>query len=119
RHLPHNNGGGKENTMTGTEKLFSYGTLREASVQRKLFGRLVAGVPDAVMGYRLAKVTSGLAVHLIIDPTGNPEDFVEGQVLSLTPDELRIADAYEDDAYRRVRAPLRSGIGSAWIYVRA
>ena len=114
--------------MTGTEKLFSYGTLREASVQRKLFGRLVAGVPDAVMGYRLAKVTiadpdaiatSGMAVHLIIDPTGNPEDFVEGQVLSLTPDELRIADAYEDDAYRRVRAPLRSGNGSAWIYVRA
>lgn len=114
--------------MTGTEKLFSYGTLREAAVQRRLFGRLVPGVPDAVMGYRLAKITiadpdaiatSGTAEHLIIDPTGRTEDCVEGQVLELTLDELRIADVYEDVAYKRVRAQRRSGQGECWVYVRA
>ncbi|HJW40666.1 MAG TPA: gamma-glutamylcyclotransferase family protein [Rhizomicrobium sp.] len=111
-----------------SERLFSYGTLRDAPVQRRLFGRLVPGVSDAVMGYRLAKITiadpaaiatSGKAEHLIIDLTGRREDVVEGQVLELTPEELRIADVYEDVAYKRVRAPLRSGQGECWVYIRA
>ncbi|HJW41602.1 MAG TPA: gamma-glutamylcyclotransferase family protein [Rhizomicrobium sp.] len=109
-----------------SERLFSYGTLRDAAIQRRLFGRLIAGVPDAVMGYRLAKITiadpdssSGRAEHLIIDPTGDLEDIVEGHVLEVMAEDLRIADVYETDVYKRVRAPLRSGRGECWVYVRA
>jgi hypothetical protein len=41
---------------------------------------------------------------------------VDGTVLELTDDELRQADDYEVDDYRRVAAPLTSG-GTAWVYV--
>jgi hypothetical protein len=109
------------------EYLFSYGTLREADVQQQVFGHPVPGTPDAVIGFRLVDVTitdpraiaiSGRATHTIIDPSPNDSDAVEGQVLPLGPADLVAADAYEDAAYRRVRARLRSG-GEAWVYVRA
>jgi gamma-glutamylcyclotransferase (GGCT)/AIG2-like uncharacterized protein YtfP len=109
------------------EYLFSYGTLREAEVQQAVFGHPVPGTADAVVGFRLVDVTitdpraiaiSGSATHAIIDPSGNDADRVEGQVLSLSDADLAAADAYEDAAYKRVRARLRSG-GEAWVYVRA
>jgi hypothetical protein len=36
------------------ERLFSYGTLRLEGVQRASFGRRLAGVEDAMLGYRTA-----------------------------------------------------------------
>lgn len=114
--------------MTATEKLFSYGTLREEGVQRAVFGHTVAGTPDAILGYRLTAFTisdagaiaiSGRSGHTILDATGDPSDQIEGLVLALTPQDLARADAYEDAAYKRVSAPLRSGTGCAWVYVRA
>jgi gamma-glutamylcyclotransferase (GGCT)/AIG2-like uncharacterized protein YtfP len=107
--------------------LFSYGTLRQDDVQRALFGRAVAGAADALPGYRVATVTisdpaaietSGFATHLILDPTGDPADRVEGVVLTLSEAELAIADSYEDAAYARIAARLESGI-EAFVYVRA
>jgi gamma-glutamylcyclotransferase (GGCT)/AIG2-like uncharacterized protein YtfP len=109
------------------ENLFSYGTLREEAVQRAVFGRGVAGRPDAIVGYRLVPFTitdtaaiaiSGRAEHTILEPTGRDEDRVEGMVLSITAAELALADAYEDAAYKRVSARLPSG-AEAWVYVRA
>jgi len=109
------------------ENLFSYGTLREAGIQRAVFGRAVAGSPDAIVGFRLASVTitdpdaietSGRAVHTILDPTGDDGDRIEGVVLRITEAELGLADIYEDVAYKRVRVRLLSG-GEAWVYVRA
>ena len=109
------------------EYLFSYGTLREAKVQQEVFGHAVPGTPDAVVGFRLVDVTitdaraiaiSGRATHTIIDPSPDDADQVEGQVLALTAADLAAADAYEDAAYKRAKARLRSG-GEAWVYVRA
>ncbi len=109
------------------ERLFSYGSLRDEKVQRAIFGHPVEGVADAITGYRLAEVViddattaelSGTNVHRILDPTDNVEDRIEGLVLSLTDDELQLADDYEDAAYKRVSARLASG-GEAWVYVRA
>ena len=109
------------------ETLFSYGTLREDAVQQEVFGRLVDGSPDAVVGYRLLPVTitdpsaiaiSGRAGHTILEPTGDERDRVEGMVLHITETELSLADTYEDAAYKRVQVRLRSG-GEAWVYVRA
>ena len=107
--------------------LFSYGTLRHADVQQALFGRGLEGRADVLPGYRVGTVTitdpdaietSGFATHLILDPTGDPADRVEGVVLTLSEAELAVADTYEDVAYRRIAARLESGI-EAFVYVRA
>jgi hypothetical protein len=109
------------------ENLFSYGTLRDEPVQHAVFGRSLVGSADAVLGYRLESVTitdqaaiaiSGKSEHLILIPTGRDSDQVEGMVFQISAAELALADAYEDAAYKRVSAPLRSG-GAAWVYVRA
>jgi gamma-glutamylcyclotransferase (GGCT)/AIG2-like uncharacterized protein YtfP len=114
-------------TDSETETLFSYGSLREEAVQRAVFGRTLKGSPDAIMGYRLEPVRiadanaiaiSGRDLHHILDPTGQKGDSVEGVCLRLTPEELRLADAYEDARYRRGRVALRSG-AEAWVYLKA
>jgi gamma-glutamylcyclotransferase (GGCT)/AIG2-like uncharacterized protein YtfP len=110
-----------------TEKLFSYGSLRDEGVQRAIFGRRLDGAPDAVIGYRLTSVKiteqksikiSGKEVHQIIEPAKHGADQVEGMVFDITGNELVLADQYEDAAYKRVQATLRSG-SKAWVYVRA
>jgi gamma-glutamylcyclotransferase (GGCT)/AIG2-like uncharacterized protein YtfP len=109
------------------ERLFSYGTLREDSVQRAVFGRGVTGTADAIVGYRLELVTitdqaaiaiSGKSDHTILEPTGNDSDKIEGMALEISEAELRLADIYEDAAYKRIQVRLRSG-GHAWVFVRA
>ncbi len=108
-------------------RLFSYGTLRQADVQRTTFGRILEGRPDAVVGYRLEDVditdprviaTSGSSVHPILVPDADPDSAVEGTVFAVTDTDLRAADEYEVDDYERIDVPLRSG-GSAWVYVFA
>lgn len=110
-----------------TVRLFTYGTLRDPAVQRRLFGRLVQGVPDAIPGFRLGTVTirdeaaiatSGTAIHLVVDETGDAADRVDGIVLHLTPAELAAADAYETADYRRVTVILASG-AEAFLYAKA
>jgi hypothetical protein len=107
--------------------LFSYGTLRQAEVQRALFGRTVPMAADALAGFKLGTITiadpavvetSGLAVHRILDPSGNPADRIEGVVLSLSESELAAADAYETRDYARIAVRLESGI-EAFAYIRA
>jgi gamma-glutamylcyclotransferase (GGCT)/AIG2-like uncharacterized protein YtfP len=82
------------------------------------------GSPDVVTGWRLASIQiedptvvglSGLAVHKILVP-GRPGDEVDGVVFEITPEELKAADAYETDAYKRVKLKLRSGT-ETWVYV--
>ena len=105
--------------------LFSYGTLQHPEVQRTTFGRLLEGRADALAGYRLAPLTisdpnvvatSGLAVHTIACPTGDPADTVAGMVFAITPAELESADRYEVDAYSRLEVVLASGT-TAFVYV--
>ncbi len=107
--------------------LFSYGTLQQEGVQLATFGRLLEGKPDELVGYatELVKIedadvvrTSGRTHHPIVVHTGWGEDRVSGTVFEITDEELDRADAYEVDAYRRVLAPLASGL-KAWVYVDA
>jgi len=109
-----------------TEKLFSYGTLQQESVQRANFGRKLRGCPDTLVGWRLSSVRitdpkvlaeSGLAVHKILVP-GEPSEEVNGVVFEVTLAELKAADGYETAAYKRVRVTLHSGT-QAWAYVSA
>jgi len=112
--------------MSDSERLFSYGTLQQETVQLANFGRRLSGTPDAVQGYKMTSVritdaavvaTSGLAVHRILIP-GGPLDTVEGVVFEVSPEELLSADDYEADDYKRVKVKLRSGT-EAWVYVAA
>ena len=107
--------------------LFVYGSLRDPQVQLGLFGRLVEGAPDGLPGYRLGTVkirdepairTSGTDTHLIVDPTDDPADRVEGIVLRITEAELATADDYEVEEYARIAVMLESGI-EAFVYARA
>ena len=109
------------------ENSFSYGTLRDEKVQRTVFDRRLNGTSDAIIGYRLRSVTitdpksitiSGHAEHTILEPTGRDPDQIEGMVFQLSENELGLADAYEDKAYKRIEVCLRSGT-DAWVYVRA
>lgn len=108
------------------EKLFSYGTLQQESVQLANFGRRLQGRADVLMGWRLSTVQiadpevlaqSGLAVHKILMP-GRALDEIDGLVFEITPDELKAADGYETDAYQRIKVKLLSGT-EAWVYVAA
>ena len=107
--------------------LFSYGTLQQDNVQQATFGRLLKGSVDALVGYAQLMVTiedadvvarSGKTHHPIVAFTGEGEDRVAGTVFEISDAELAAADAYEVDAYKRILAPLASGL-NAWVYVDA
>jgi hypothetical protein len=108
-----------------TERLFSYGTLQQDNVQLPTFGRLLQGMPDALVGFAVRPVeikdpqvvaASGKTHHPGAIRTGNDADRVPGTVFEITPVELASADAYEVYEYERVEAVLASG-GRAWVYV--
>ena len=110
-----------------TVSLFSYGTLRQAGVQRATFGRLLLGSVDSLGGFALSPMAiadphvvavSGAAVHTIARPTGNPADRIEGMVFLVTAAELEAADRYESGPIRRVAVRLASGL-EAFVYVAA
>lgn len=112
---------------SGSESLFTYGTLQSPDVQLDTFGRRLDGTIDTLVGYRLewtdigderVAQLSGLDQHPILRYTGDPHDRVFGRVLSLTAEELDAADEYEVSLYRRVSVVLASG-SRAWVYVAA
>jgi gamma-glutamylcyclotransferase (GGCT)/AIG2-like uncharacterized protein YtfP len=105
--------------------LFSYGTLRQAEVQRATYGRLLDGREDVLVGYRLAPLAitdpeviriSGKAIHSIARFSSDPEDRIDGVVFRLSAAELAATDGYEVDVYARVEAELASGT-RAFVYV--
>ena len=110
-----------------TENIFSYGTLQTEAVQFDTFGRLLVGIPDTIVGYKLTMIkiedekviaSSGAIHHPIIKHTGNYSDTVEGTVFKISETELKQADNYEVGAYKRVLVQLKSG-KNAWVYIDA
>jgi gamma-glutamylcyclotransferase (GGCT)/AIG2-like uncharacterized protein YtfP len=108
------------------ELLFSYGTLQQEEVQRAAFGRKLAGVRDALPGWRqeLVEITdpdvlakSGERFHPIV-MLGDAADQVKGTAFEITPAELAAADRYEVANYKRIAVTLLSG-RNAWVYVKA
>ena len=106
--------------------LFSYGTLQQESVQIASFGRTLKGKPDALPGWRREMIEiidcevfclSGERFHPILVP-GNTQDEISGMVFEISDDELKRADAYEVEDYKRITARLKSGV-EAFVYVKA
>jgi gamma-glutamylcyclotransferase (GGCT)/AIG2-like uncharacterized protein YtfP len=109
------------------ELLFSYGTLQQKNVQIANFGRELNGTKDLLPRYVLGEILitdervlreSGKSIHQILEFTNNINDEVPGSVFEVTVDELKQADDYEVDDYKRVSAQLKSGI-TCWIYAAA
>lgn len=107
------------------ENLFSYGTLQKETVQIELFGRLLTGAKDILEGYKISSIEitdeAFLAkgegkIQKILLPSKDVTDVIEGMVFEISEEELRLADAYEPDNYRRVKVTLRTG-KQAWVYI--
>ncbi len=109
-----------------TERVFSYGTLRQPEVQNALFGREVPTIPDSLSGWHLewlvivdpdVVATSGSNLHPILR-RGAPADSVDGAYLVIEDSELAAVDDYEVSDYVRIEVTLSSG-ATAWVYVAA
>ena len=104
--------------------LFSYGTIQEAAVQMTIFGRLLQGEADELVGFARSSRTiddpafvakSGKAQHAVVTFTGRSESRVRGTVFEVSDAELAAADRYEPAGYTRIKTTLLSG-REAWVY---
>lgn len=109
------------------ELLFSYGTLQQENVQIATFGRLLSGRSTKIFGYKLEEIEisdfdviskSGKNIHKIMVSSNKKEDFVSGTIYEITKSELRIADNYEVDDYKRVQLKFEND-ENVWAYVAA
>lgn len=101
------------------EKIFAYGTLKNKDVQENIFGRILKGTPEIIVGYVLKEIhieeEFGLTQYPIIMETQNPEDHINGMVYELTFEEVMKADTYEGLHYKRIQVKLQSD-EMAWAY---
>ena len=104
------------------ENLFAYGTLKDPEIQETIFGRVLTGTPDKLIGYAIKKIQIeeefGVIQYPIITATQNPEDSISGILYQLNPRELQLADTYEGIHYRRIQVQLESN-EMAWTYSAA
>lgn len=104
------------------EKLFAYGSLQNEDIQKDLFGRILVGTPEILIGYIIKDIQIeeefGLVHYPIITETHQPEDTIKGMVYTVTNQELRQTDLYEGLHYRRVEVHLQSN-QKAWAYSAA
>jgi gamma-glutamylcyclotransferase (GGCT)/AIG2-like uncharacterized protein YtfP len=104
------------------QKLFAYGTLRDQDVQENLFGRILHGTPETLVGYELNEIQIeeefGIEHYPIIMETNNSNDTISGVLYEVSMRELHQADLYEGLHYRRVEVHLQSN-QKAWAYSAA
>ena len=101
------------------ENLFAYGTLKDKEIQETIFGRVLSGTPDKLVGYAIKEINIeeefGVIGYPIITETQNSDDTISGIVYQLTPRELQLADTYEGIHYRRIQVELHSN-EIVWVY---
>jgi gamma-glutamylcyclotransferase (GGCT)/AIG2-like uncharacterized protein YtfP len=101
------------------QKLFAYGTLQDKDVQENLFGRMLQGTPETLIGYELNEIQIeeefGIVHYPIIMETNNSNDTIGGILYEVTMNDLRQADLYEGKHYKRIEVHLQSD-QKAWAY---
>jgi len=104
------------------ENLFAYGTLKDKEIQETIFGRVLAGTPDKLVGYAIKEINIeeefGVIGYPIIIETQNSDDTISGILYKLSPLELQLADTYEGIHYRRIQVVLHSK-ETVWTYSAA
>jgi gamma-glutamylcyclotransferase (GGCT)/AIG2-like uncharacterized protein YtfP len=104
------------------QKLFAYGTLQSEDVQQDLFGRILQGTPEILVGYELNEIQIeeefGIVHYPIINETTDSNNTITGILYEITQTELRQVDLYEGLHYKRVEVQLQSN-QKAWAYSAA
>lgn len=102
------------------ENLFAYGTLKEKDIQETIFGHILKGTSDSLVGYEIQKISIeeefGMEEYPIIVPTENSETIINGIVYEISELYLEKVDTYEGRHYKRIEVQLQSG-KKAWAYV--
>ncbi len=96
------------------ENLFVYGTLKEPEIQKKIFGRAAQGTPDVLPEY----TRTSLEIQGSTYPIAVPKEgaVIQGMVIEVGLDELKLIDEFETTTYQRVKVTLKSG-KTAWVFV--
>jgi gamma-glutamylcyclotransferase (GGCT)/AIG2-like uncharacterized protein YtfP len=101
------------------QKLFAYGSLQHEDVQQDLFGRILEGTPETLVGYELKELQIeeefGIIHYPIIVETEDSNHTIIGTLYEITQSELRQTDLYEGLHYKRVEVHLQSN-QNAWAY---
>ncbi|MBB1194463.1 gamma-glutamylcyclotransferase [Flavobacterium sp. SOK18b] len=101
------------------EKLFAYGSLQNEDIQKDLFGRILEGTPETLIGYVVKQIQIeeefGIVNYPIITQTENQENTINGMVYEISTKELLQSDLYEGLHYKRVEVQLQSK-QKAWAY---
>lgn len=101
------------------ENLFTYGTLKDKEIQERIFGRILKGTPDQLIGYCIKEIQIeeefGIIEYPIIVETKNTEDSISGLCYQISERELELADTYEGMHYKRIEVRLESN-EMAWTY---
>jgi gamma-glutamylcyclotransferase (GGCT)/AIG2-like uncharacterized protein YtfP len=101
------------------EKLFAYGSLQNEDIQKDLFGRILEGTPETLIGYVVKQIQIeeefGIVNYPIITQTENQENTINGMVYEISTKELHQSDLYEGVYYKRVEVQLQSK-QKAWAY---
>ena len=101
------------------EKLFAYGSLQNEDIQKDLFGRILEGTAETLIGYVVKEIQIeeefGMVHYPIITETHKLEDTINGMVYIISTKELHQSDLYEGLHYKRVEVHLQSN-QKAWAY---
>lgn len=101
------------------EKLFTYGTLQNEDVQEDIFGRILKGTAETLIGYTLKEILIeeefGIEPYPIIMETQSTDDSINGIMYEITTPELHKVDTYEGLHYKRVQVKLQSN-ETVWAY---
>lgn len=101
------------------EKLFAYGTLKDIDIQQNIFGRILRGTADTLIGYTINEIRIeeefGIVTYPIITATENPNDIITGILYEISELDLQQADIYEGMHYKRIQVKLESN-EVAWTF---
>jgi gamma-glutamylcyclotransferase (GGCT)/AIG2-like uncharacterized protein YtfP len=87
--------------------LFAYATLRDDDVRTRLFGEPIKGEPVMLKGWQVVETADA---YFNIAP--EPGAVAHGALLHLSPEQWRLADAFEDvPLYRRHPVTVRRANG--------
>lgn len=101
------------------ENLFAYGTLKDKEIQEKIFGRILKGTSNNLIGYVIKDIPIeeefGIIQYQIITETKNAAESINGMCYQLRERDLELADSYEGIHYKRLKVKLESN-EMAWTY---
>ena len=95
--------------------VFVYGTLKDNLTRTMVLGRQIPPKKAKVTGYGIESII----IEGITYPAAMPKDDSEldGFVIDLTPDEIKILDEWETIQYERVIVSLEDKT-EAWMYIK-